>query len=137
MEELRVLLRNKDKINPTSAQDYIQTGGYEALRKALSMDGQEIIDVLKAAGLRGRGGAGFPSHMKLQFAKNAENDVKYVVCNADEGEPGTNKDRVLLSCDPNSIFEGMAVNDDPLCKTLASGSADIILMHDLQHRRTH
>ena len=73
------------------------------------MDGQEIIDILKAAGLRGRGGAGFPSHMKLQFAKNAENDVKYVVCNADEGEPGTNKDRVLLTTDPNSIFEGMAI----------------------------
>ena len=109
MEEMRILLRNKDKINPTSAQDYIQTGGYEALRKALAMDGQEVIDILKAAGLRGRGGAGFPSHMKLQFAKNAENDVKYVVCNADEGEPGTNKDRVLLTTDPNSIFEGMAI----------------------------
>ena len=109
MEEMRILLRNKDKIDPKNVQDYIQTGGYEALKKALSMDGQEIINLLKEAGLRGRGGAGFPTHMKLQFAKNAQDDTKYVVCNADEGEPGTNKDRVLMSADPNSIFEGMAI----------------------------
>ena len=67
----------------------------------------ESIQVLKDAGLRGRGGAGFPTYLKLQFAYNTQSDEKYIVCNADEGEPGTNKDRVLLSEDPNSIFEGI------------------------------
>lgn len=109
MEELHVLLRNRGKIEPTDAAAYAATGGYEALRKALAMEGAEIIDVLRQAGLRGRGGAGFPTYRKLQFAYDAEGDVKYIVCNADEGEPGTNKDRILLSTDPCSVFEGMAI----------------------------
>ena len=109
MEETIVLLRNKGKIDPKSAADYVKTGGYEALRKALSMSGAEIIEELKQAGLRGRGGAGFPTYRKLQFAYDAPGDVKYIVCNADEGEPGTNKDRILLSTDPCAILEGMAI----------------------------
>lgn len=106
---MHVLLRNKEKIDPCNADDYIKTGGYEALHKALKMEGQEIIDVLKEAGLRGRGGAGFPTHRKMQFAYDTKEAIKYVVCNADEGEPGTNKDRVLLTTDPCAIFEGMAI----------------------------
>lgn len=109
MEETLVLLRNKGKINPESAADYRRTGGYEALRRALSMSGEEIIEELRQAGLRGRGGAGFPTYRKLQFASGAPGDVKYIVCNADEGEPGTNKDRILLSTDPCAVFEGMAI----------------------------
>lgn len=109
MEEKRILLRNRGKINPEDASEYIASGGYEALRRALSMTGEEIIEELKASGLRGRGGAGFPTYRKLQFAYGAPGDVKYIVCNADEGEPGTNKDRILLSSDPCAIFEGMAI----------------------------
>lgn len=109
MEEKIVLLRNRGKINPRKAEEYAARGGYEGLKKALSMDGREIIGELELSGLRGRGGAGFPTFRKLQFAFDAPGDVKYIVCNADEGEPGTNKDRILLSTDPCSIFEGMAI----------------------------
>lgn len=109
MEEMRVLLRNRGKINPEDAGDYIRNEGYDALKKVLDMEGQQVIDVLKQSGLRGRGGAGFPTHRKLQFAYDAEGDTKYIVCNADEGEPGTNKDRILLSTDPCSVLEGMAI----------------------------
>lgn len=109
MEEKIVLLRNRGKIDPKKAEEYAARGGYEGLRKALSMDGKEIIGELELSGLRGRGGAGFPTFRKLQFAYDAPGDVKYIVCNADEGEPGTNKDRILLSTDPCSIFEGMAI----------------------------
>lgn len=109
MKETLVLLRNRGRIDPGNAADYIAEGGYEALRKVLSMSGTEIIGELEQAGLRGRGGAGFPTYRKLQFAYDAPGDVKYIVCNADEGEPGTNKDRILLSSDPCSILEGMAI----------------------------
>ncbi len=109
MKEKLVLLRNRGVIEPGNAEEYIAEGGYEALKKALAKSGDEIIAELKAAGLRGRGGAGFPTYRKLEFARNAPGDVKYIVCNADEGEPGTNKDRILLSSDPCSILEGMAI----------------------------
>lgn len=85
MEEKLVLLRNRGKIDPKNALEYLAAGGYEGLKRALSMSGEEIIGELKAAGLRGRGGAGFPTWRKLQFAYDAEGDVKYIVCNADEG----------------------------------------------------
>ena len=109
IEEKLVLLRNRGKIDPKKASDYIAVGGYQALQRALSMDGKEIIEELRKSGLRGRGGAGFPTYRKLQFAYDAPGDVKYIVCNADEGEPGTNKDRILLSSDPCAVFEGMAI----------------------------
>lgn len=109
MEEMRVLLRNSGKIDPRNAKEYIKAGGYEGMKKALSMSGSEIINELQEAGLRGRGGAGFPTWRKLKFAYDADGDIKYIVCNADEGEPGTNKDRILLSIDPCSVFEGMII----------------------------
>ena len=109
MEEMRVLLRNKDVDNMVDATTSMSRGGYDGLRNALAMDGAKIIDTLKESGLRGRGGAGFPTWLKIKFAYDAESESKVVVCNADEGEPGTNKDRVLLSADPHSIFEGMAI----------------------------
>ena len=109
MEEMRVLLRNSGKIDPRNTKEYIKAGGYEGIKKALSMSGSEIINELQEAGLRGRGGAGFPTWRKLKFAYDADGDIKYIVCNADEGEPGTNKDRILLSTDPCSVFEGMII----------------------------
>lgn len=109
MEEMRVLLRNSGKIDPRNAKEYIKAGGYEGMKKTLSMSGSEIINELQEAGLRGRGGAGFPTWRKLKFAYDADGDIKYIVCNADEGEPGTNKDRILLSTDPCSVFEGMII----------------------------
>lgn len=109
MEEMRVLLRNSGKIDPRNAKEYIKAGGYEGMKKALSMSGSEIINELQEAGLRGRGGAGFLTWRKLKFAYDADGDIKYIVCNADEGEPGTNKDRILLSTDPCSVFEGMII----------------------------
>lgn len=109
MEELRILLRNINVENMTEAAVSMKMGGYEGLRNALDMDGATVIETLKSSGLRGRGGAGFPTWLKIKFAYDAEGDSKVVVCNADEGEPGTNKDRVLLSSDPHSIFEGMAI----------------------------
>lgn len=109
MEEMRVLLRNSGKIDPRNAKEYIKAGGYEGMKKALSMSGSEIINELQEAGLRGRGGAGFPTWRKLKFAYDADGDIKYIVCNADEGEPGTNKDRILLSTDPCSVLEGMII----------------------------
>ena len=109
MEEMRVLLRNVGHINPTSVKEYMANGGYQALKKAIAMKPEEILAEIKAAGLRGRGGAGFPTALKWQFVLAEQATDKYIVCNADEGEPGTNKDRVLLSGDPHSIFEGMAI----------------------------
>ena len=93
MEEMHVLLKNRGKINPRSSQEYADRGGFEALKKALSMDSEAIIDVIRASGLRGRGGAGFPTYRKMEFTAHASDPTRYIVCNADEGEPGTNKDR--------------------------------------------
>ncbi|HOQ64059.1 MAG TPA: NADH-quinone oxidoreductase subunit F, partial [Clostridia bacterium] len=98
-----------DKIDPVSIMDYKKRGGYQPLRKALAMKPQDVIDQMKLSGLRGRGGAGFPVWKKWSITSAAPGDKKYVICNADEGEPGTNKDRVILSGDPNSVFEGMAI----------------------------
>lgn len=109
MREIHVLLKNRGKINPKDAKEYADNGGFEALGKALSMSGSEIIEEIKKSGLRGRGGAGFPTYRKMEFTAGAADPVRYIVCNADEGEPGTNKDRILLSTDPCSVFEGMAI----------------------------
>ncbi len=109
MEEMHVLLRNRGKIIPTDAKSYMSVGGYVALKKSAFHGRSRNYSGIERCGLRGRGGAGFPTYLKLQFAYNTQSDEKYIVCNADEGEPGTNKDRVLLSEDPNSIFEGMAI----------------------------
>lgn len=109
MKELHVLLKNDGKINPESARDYLDAGGYEGLKKALSMSSEEIIGAVRESGLRGRGGAGFPTYRKMEFSYYAEDPVRYIVCNADEGEPGTSKDRILLTTDPCAVFEGMAI----------------------------
>ena len=109
LSETRIVLRNVGRIDPVSVKDYQKQGGYESLRKALSMKTEDVIAEMKRSGLRGRGGAGFPVWKKWSFTASAQSEQKYVICNADEGEPGTNKDRVILSGDPNSVFEGMAI----------------------------
>ena len=107
--EQRVVLQRAGLIDPTSIEDYILNDGYQALGKALSMSPTEVIAEIEKAGLRGRGGAGFPTGMKWRFVAKAEGDPKYVICNADESEPGTFKDRLILEGDPHSILESMTI----------------------------
>ena len=109
-KQIRVALRNCGVINPENIDEYIGTDGYMALEKVLTtMQPQEVIDVIKASGLRGRGGAGFPTGMKWQFAANAVGDQKYVCCNADEGDPGAFMDRSVLEGDPHAVIEAMTI----------------------------
>ena len=109
-KQTRVALRNCGVINPENIDEYIGANGYEALIKAVTeMKPQEVIDVIKASGLRGRGGAGFPTGTKWQFAKDQPGDVKYVCCNADEGDPGAFMDRSVLEGDPHAVLEAMAI----------------------------
>jgi len=106
----RIVLRNCGIIDPESLDEYVRRGGYEATRTALvSMTPQEVIDEVKASGLRGRGGAGFPTGLKWSFAAQNEADQKYVVCNADEGDPGAFMDRSVLEGDPHAVIEGMLI----------------------------
>ena len=108
--ENRIVLERAGIIDPTNIEDYLLHNGYEALGKVLSeMTPAQVIDEVKASGLRGRGGAGFPTGLKWGFVAKAEGAKKYVVCNADESEPGTFKDRVVLEGDPHSIIEAMLI----------------------------
>ena len=110
MKEVRITLRNAGKINPESIEDYTKAGGYEALKKAKTIDRKALIDDIEGASkLRGRGGAGFKTGLKWSGAYGVESDVKYVVCNADEGEPGTFKDRTIIENDPHTLIEGMLI----------------------------
>ncbi len=108
--QTRVALRNCGVINPENIDEYIAFDGYQALIKCLTeYSPQEVIDIIKQSGLRGRGGAGFPTGMKWQFVHNAQSDVKYVCCNADEGDPGAFMDRSVLEGDPHAVLEAMAI----------------------------
>lgn len=108
--QTRIALRNCGIINPESLEDYEARKGYQALRKTLKEFSQEeVINEITQSGLRGRGGAGFSTGIKWRLAKQSENEKKYVVCNADEGDPGAFMDRSVLEGDPHSILEGMAV----------------------------
>lgn len=103
-------LRNKGIINPESIEDYIGREGYMGLAKALlEMEPDDIIDEMKTSGIRGRGGAGFPTGMKWSFAAQNDSDIKYVLCNADEGDPGAFMDRSILEADPHAVLEGMTI----------------------------
>ncbi len=109
-KQMRVLLNTNWLIDPTKIEDYLAIGGYSALVKIFSdMSSQEVIDIIKQSGLRGRGGAGFPTGVKWENCRNAKGDIKYVVCNADEGDPGAYMDRSLLEGNPHSIIEGMII----------------------------
>nr|WP_269145417.1 NADH-quinone oxidoreductase subunit NuoF [Geomonas sp. RF6] len=97
------------RTNPESIDDYLATGGYLGLEKALSMDRLAVIEEMKKSGLRGRGGGGFSTGMKWQFVHDAAGDKKYIVCNADEGDPGAFMDRSVLEGDPHAVMEGMMI----------------------------
>ena len=108
--EQRIVLQRAGIIDPTNIEDYFLNEGYQALGKVLSeMTPKEVIEEIKGSGLRGRGGAGFPSGTKWSFVESVKTDKKYVVCNADESEPGTFKDRLILEGDPHSILEAMMI----------------------------
>ncbi len=106
----RIVMRNYGKIDPESIEDYIATGGYKAIQKVLKEKTPAgVIGTIKRSGLRGRGGAGFPTWFKWKAALNNASDIKYVVCNADEGDPGAFMDRSVLEGDPHSLIEGMMI----------------------------
>jgi NADP-reducing hydrogenase subunit HndC len=109
-KQIRIVLRNCGVINPEAIEEYIARDGYAALEKALfSMKPVDVIEELRKSGLRGRGGAGFPTWRKWEFTKNVKSDEKYIICNADEGDPGAYMDRSTLEGDPHSILEAMTI----------------------------
>ncbi len=109
-KQLRLALRNSGVINPEVIEEYIARDGYRALHKVLtSMTGDEVIQTVLDSGIRGRGGAGFPTGLKWKFAKASVNDQKYVLCNADEGDPGAFMDRSILEGDPHAVLEAMTI----------------------------
>jgi NADH:ubiquinone oxidoreductase subunit F (NADH-binding)/(2Fe-2S) ferredoxin/Pyruvate/2-oxoacid:ferredoxin oxidoreductase delta subunit len=105
----KLVLANCGKIDPESFDEYQSTGGYQALRKALAMTPKEIIETIKASGLRGRGGGGFPTGTKWESCRMASGQVKYVLCNADEGDPGAFMDRSVIEGNPHCVIEGMII----------------------------
>ena len=108
--QARIVLRNTGRLNPEKIEQYIANGGYSALGKAVTtMTPQEVIDTISASGLRGRGGGGFPTGRKWQFAADQKSDEKFIICNADEGDPGAFMDRAVLEGDPHSVLEAMAI----------------------------
>lgn len=107
--ETRIVLKNVWVIDPNSVEDYIANDGYLGLGNALGMTPEQVIALITASGLQGRGGAGFPAGLKWGFVRQARADQKYVICNADESEPGTFKDRVLIEGDPHQIIEAMLI----------------------------
>jgi len=109
-KQIRIALRNCGFINPENIDEYIARDGYQALGKALEMTPEEVIGVMKKSGLRGRGGGGFPTGLKWELTRKVEAGQKYVVCNADEGDPGAFMDRSILEGDPHTVLEAMAIN---------------------------
>jgi len=107
--QVRIALRNCGNIDPTDIHHYIANGGYDGLSEVLRMKPQEVIDEVKKSGLRGRGGAGFPTGLKWQFCHDSPGTQKYIVCNADEGDPGAFMDRAVLEGDPHAVLEGMLI----------------------------
>lgn len=109
-KQKRIIFENNGFINPTEIKDYIALDGYRALTKALfEMTAEEVIEEIKTSGLRGRGGAGFLTGMKWEICRRAHSDIKYIICNADEGDPGAYMDRSLLEGNPHSVIEGMVI----------------------------
>ncbi len=108
-KQKRLALRNCGVIDPENIDEYIIRGGYIGLKKALQLAPPEVVEEVKSSGLRGRGGAGFPAGLKWQFGLNSPGDKKYIVCNADEGDPGAFMDRSILEGDPHAVLEGMMI----------------------------
>ncbi|MEM4490494.1 MAG: SLBB domain-containing protein, partial [Desulfurococcaceae archaeon] len=107
--QVRFVSRNCGIIDPESIDEYIRTGGYEGLRKALKMKPEEVIEVVRKSGLRGRGGAGFPTWLKWKITYEQKSDEKYVICNGDEGDPGAFMNRLLAESDPHRVVEGLII----------------------------
>ncbi|MFP4029163.1 MAG: NADH-quinone oxidoreductase subunit NuoF [Candidatus Brocadiia bacterium] len=107
--QFRIVLRNCGIIDPENIDHYLARDGYAGLKKALSMDSGDVVEEVKKSGLRGRGGAGFPTGVKWGFCRDAEGETKYLICNADEGDPGAFMDRAVLESDPHSVIEGMVI----------------------------
>ncbi len=107
--QVRIVLRNCGIIDPTDIDHYLARNGYLGINKALQMKPEEVIKEVKKSGIRGRGGAGFPTGMKWEFCRNAKSEPKYLVCNADEGDPGAFMNRSLLEGDPHAVLEGMLI----------------------------
>lgn len=136
MPEQRVVLRNCAVIDPSSVRSYLEHGGLKALEAARRRTPEDIVQEIKKSGLRGRGGAGFPTGMKWEFASKSPGKERYVLCNADEGEVGTFKDRYVLQNDPFSLFEGIAI----ACYAIGARKAFIYVRaeyHYLQGRLRH
>jgi NADH:ubiquinone oxidoreductase subunit F (NADH-binding)/(2Fe-2S) ferredoxin/NAD-dependent dihydropyrimidine dehydrogenase PreA subunit len=109
-KQMRIIFGNNGSIDPTQIEDYLAVGGYRALSKVLfSMSPEEVIREVKKANLRGRGGGGFPAGVKWETCRNAPGDIKYLICNADEGDPGAYMDRSLLEGNPHSVLEGLII----------------------------
>ncbi len=108
-KQQKLVLANCGRIDPESIDEYVAAGGYAAARKALKMKPEEIIATIKASGLKGRGGGGFPTGIKWESCYRAEGDIKYVLCNADEGDPGAFMDRSIIEGDPHAVIEGMII----------------------------
>ena len=109
-KQVRIVLRNCGLINPECIRDYVAVGGYQGLAKVLEpIEPDNLVDLISDSGLRGRGGGGFPTGRKWDAARRTRNEVKYVVCNADEGDPGAFMDRAVLEGDPHAVLEGMAI----------------------------
>ena len=109
-QQMRIALRNCGMIDPENIKEYFARDGYSALAKVLKSTPEEVIDTIIKSGLRGRGGGGFPTGLKWKITRESQSDTKYVVCNADEGDPGAFMDRSILEGDPHSIIEAMAIN---------------------------
>ena len=107
--QTKILLKQCGQIDPEDIDAYIGVGGYEGLKKALSQSAFEVIEEVKASGLRGRGGAGFPTGLKWEFCSMSGEDTKYIICNADEGDPGAFMDRAIIEGNPHSVLEGMII----------------------------
>ncbi|MFU2192335.1 MAG: NADH-ubiquinone oxidoreductase-F iron-sulfur binding region domain-containing protein [Methanobacterium sp.] len=107
--QVRRILRNCGLIDPRNINHYLAKGGYSGLNEALKMEPEVIVEKVKKSGLRGRGGAGFPTGMKWQLCRDEKSDTKYLICNADEGDPGAFMNRSLLESDPHSILEGIVI----------------------------
>jgi NADH-quinone oxidoreductase subunit F len=108
-KQTRIALRRCGLINPEEIDAYVAADGYTALKKALSMTPEDVIEVIKTSGLAGRGGAGFPTWFKWNAARQSEGDEKYLICNADEGDPGAFMDRAVIESDPHNLIEGMLI----------------------------
>jgi NADH-quinone oxidoreductase subunit F len=108
-KQKRYVLNDCGKVDPDSLEDYIAHKGYDAIKKAVTMSPEEVIEQVKKSGLRGRGGGGFPTGLKWTFCRNSPGDLKYLICNADEGDPGAFMDRSIIEGNPHAVIEGMLI----------------------------